>query len=107
MLQIYPISFVNKFNFENYINRWKNIGLHTIYASNIFKVQILLWWATKKGLSPRNKYDPTYLPTHSYLPTYAYLPTKWFRSDVTWWSLTIAYVIIENVSLMIYLLIGS
>jgi len=36
------ISLVNKFNFENYISRWKNISLHTKYALNILKVQILL-----------------------------------------------------------------
>ncbi len=32
----------------------KKIGLHTIYALNIFK-------ANEKGLSPKKKKDPTYL----------------------------------------------
>ncbi len=52
---IYPISFVNKFNFVNYINRWKNIGLQTIHTLNTFKVQISL-------VSDQNNY---LLPMHT------------------------------------------
>ncbi len=42
MLQIYPISFVNYFNFVNYISKSKSINLNTIYALHTFKMQILL-----------------------------------------------------------------
>jgi hypothetical protein len=33
---IYPISFVNMFNFVNYITKWKN-SLHMVHALEIFK----------------------------------------------------------------------
>jgi hypothetical protein len=39
--EIYLISFVNKFNFVNYIIRWKN-SLHIIHVGELFKVQVLL-----------------------------------------------------------------
>jgi hypothetical protein len=69
MLEIYSISFVNKFNFVNYIIRWKSIILHTIYELNIFKMKYYLWLANKKGLSPKlNRVLFTYLLRLTYLP---------------------------------------
>jgi hypothetical protein len=39
--EIYPIAFVNKFNFVSYIIRWKN-SFHIIHALEIFKMQMPL-----------------------------------------------------------------
>jgi hypothetical protein len=51
--EIYLISFFNKFNFVNYITRWKN-SLHIIHALKIFKLQISLEWTNKKNLWSTN-----------------------------------------------------
>jgi hypothetical protein len=51
--EIYLISFVDKFNFVNYITRWKN-RLHIIHALKIFKLQIPLEWINKKSLWSTN-----------------------------------------------------
>ncbi len=46
--EIYRITFINKFNFISYINRWKN-NFHIIHGLEIFKMQLPL-----KGVSTLN-----------------------------------------------------
>jgi hypothetical protein len=52
---VYPFhvctSFVNMFNFVNYITKWKN-SLHMVHAFKIFKnanTTLGSWWKAKKG----------------------------------------------------------
>jgi hypothetical protein len=69
--EIYLISFVNKFNFVNYINKWNN-NLHMVHVhKKCSKCKYHLGWTNKKGLWPTN-WIGSWVPTLMYLslPTY-------------------------------------